>query len=56
MRVRAYDIVWDTDGAAVELPTEVVFDMDEDGDPRLETADILSDHYGWCVTSLQVEY
>jgi hypothetical protein len=55
MKVRAYDIVWDTDGLkASHLPTDVTIDMDLDSDPYLETADALSDHYGFCVQSLKV--
>lgn len=56
MRVRAYDIVWDTDGLkASHLPTEVVIAMDDDADAVMETADALSDHYGFCVSQLKIE-
>ena len=43
-------IAWDTDGddpVALNLPSEVVME----GDPE-DFADLLSDHFGWCVTGL----
>jgi len=56
MKVQAYNIVWDTDGRKVKhLPDDVVMEMDDDADIHEETADALSDHYGFCVVSLQVE-
>jgi hypothetical protein len=56
MQVRAYDIVWGTDGLKdSHLPTEAVIAMDEDCDPHMETADALSDHYGFCVIQLKIE-
>jgi hypothetical protein len=45
------DIVWDTDGEKVELPTEVEIPNDIEED---EIADYLSDEYGWCVESFNV--
>lgn len=45
------NIVWDTDGEAVNLPTEAHV-LAEDAS---EVADILSDEIGWCVLSLDVE-
>jgi hypothetical protein len=58
MKIRCFDIEWDTDGEEVELPSEVFVDIDidtEDEDESLETlvneqgADALSDLHGWCV-------
>jgi len=52
-----HNIKWDTDGQNPEtlnLPTEAVIDADPQqaqDDPTL-FADTLSDHYGWCVHSL----
>lgn len=51
MKVRFFDIVWDTDDQEVDLPSTVEaevdanFDIDEDG------ADILSEQFSWCVKS-----
>lgn len=42
------DIIWDTDGEIVALPTEVEV---EDGLSDDEVADYLSDTYGWLVFS-----
>lgn len=47
------DIAWDTDGddpAALNLPSEVVMEGDSE-----QFADILSDHFGWCITGLCVD-
>ena len=42
----ATDIEWDTDGEDVDLPSTVK--IPDDVAPE-ETADYLSDQYGWCV-------
>lgn len=56
MFVKATQIVWDTDGAVIAgLPTEAVVELDDDAHMNYETADALSDRYGWCVCSMQVE-
>lgn len=54
-KVRFYDIKWDTDGAEVNLPTEVVLDVECTVDVLEEGADILSDKYGWCVFSFSTD-
>ena len=48
----AKDIVWDTDGEEVELPTEVLIPYDV---PVDNEADYLSDTYGWCVISYSLK-
>jgi len=51
VRLRCTEIVWDTDGEDVDLPTETVVEVDDDcGDEQ--PADALSDKYGWCVQSV----
>ena len=53
--IRVTDIEWDTDGENPEdldLPSEVAINDDIDED---EIADWLSDNYGWCVLSFNVE-
>ena len=57
MKIRAYDIDWDTDGEdpnALDLPREVVIDLDAEGieDPDQQVADWLSDRYGWCINGI----
>lgn len=52
MIVKAFDIVWDTDGEQVDLPTIVSLEVSDDTDLEIEIADILSDKYGWCVRSV----
>ena len=56
MRVRASNILWDTDGdESVKLPHETIIDIDDDCDMYMETADYLSDKYGYCVIALDVK-
>jgi hypothetical protein len=55
MKVRFYDINWDTDGASHDLPKEVTMHVDDDIDVSLEGADALSDKYGWCINSFNFE-
>ena len=56
MRVRASNILWDTDGdESVKLPHETIIDIDNDSDMNMETADYLSDKYGYCVIALDVK-
>lgn len=55
MKVRFFNIVWDTDGEAVELPVEVEMQCDPDLDVAEDGADVLSDTYGWCVESFEFE-
>ena len=56
MRVRASNILWDTDGdESVKLPHETIIDIDNDSDMNMETADYLSDKYGYCVIALTVQ-
>lgn len=53
-QVRFFDIQWDTDGAKIDaLPKETTIDvvMDDNTDIALEGADMLSDKFGWCVSS-----
>jgi len=53
--IRCYNIKWDTDGEEIDLPGEVVIEIEEEEGIDLETlvneqgADVLSDEYGWCI-------
>lgn len=56
MKVHAKNILWDTDGEDIpNLPHETMIDIADDADINLETADALSDKYGFCVFALDVE-
>jgi hypothetical protein len=63
MKLRCYDIDWETDGEVVEgLPTDTIielFDLDDDYDPQNddsgEAVNALSDAYGWLVNGFCVE-
>jgi hypothetical protein len=48
---KVYDIIWETDGEPVELPTEVEIPESVDDD---FIADYLSDTYGWLVESFSL--
>lgn len=55
MKVKFSNIVWDTDGEDVELPTEVTAQVDDDLDLDENGADFLSDGYDWLVSSFDYE-
>jgi hypothetical protein len=55
MRVRFYDIKWDTDGENPDLPVATEIVLDDRTNVLLEGADVLSDQYGWCVSSFGFE-
>ena len=51
--MRVYNIEWDTDGEYIEdLPDEVELPDDIEDD---YVADALSDEYGWCIFSLEID-
>jgi hypothetical protein len=54
MRIKVTNIVYDTDGESVDLPREMILDVDnvEDTD---EIVDMISDRTDWCVTSYNYE-
>jgi hypothetical protein len=52
---RVTEIDWDTDGEFFDhLPTERTIMLYE-GQDEDDIADILSDHYGWCINSFNSE-
>lgn len=51
MRIRCFNIEWDTDGEDVDLPNEVIVEVDD----LEEAADALSDAYEWCVGEFETE-
>lgn len=64
MRVKLYDIVYDTDGDDIDLPIEIVTtldemgcDVNEDADEFIKEhgADYISDVTGWLVNSFCYE-
>ncbi len=48
-------IEYDTDGADVELPTEMVISLDDDADPGEHLADAITEKTGWLVKSYEAE-
>jgi len=57
MKIFLTEIIWDTDGEEVELPTQLEIDTAAEGIEDIETgvADWLADRYGWCVTGYTQE-
>lgn len=63
MRVRFYDIEWDTDDGegnaptaeSLGLPREVEMEVAGDVDLEESGADLLSDKYGFCVKGFSFE-
>lgn len=51
---RVYDVIWETDGEEIDLPTEVELPRDF-GDDDDAITDFLSDEYGWLVISYERE-
>lgn len=55
MKIRAFNIKYDTDGQKIKLPKEIVFDVEPDFDVDEELADLISDETGFCVFSCECE-
>jgi len=60
MKIKVTDIVYDTesDGAVhtdLDLPTEMILEIDNDCDVEDEIADIISNKTGWCVEGYNYE-
>jgi hypothetical protein len=51
MKIKTTNINWDTDGHKVDLPQQVVLEVDNED----EIADKLSDQYDWCIHGLAYE-
>lgn len=51
-KMKAINVVWETDGEKIDLPTEV--DLPNNIDEE-SIADYLSDKYGWLVLSFETE-
>jgi len=55
MKVKVTGIVYDTDGESVDLPSEMIVEVDGIIDIDQEIADAISDKTGWCVGSYNYE-
>ncbi len=51
MKYKVYDIVYETDGEEVDLPTEMTVEVDDEQ----EIANAVSDKTGWLVVSMDYE-
>ena len=52
MKIKIYNIDWDTDGEDIDLPAEETFEIDDDyimDNIEEEMNDYLSEKYGYCV-------
>jgi hypothetical protein len=56
MKVKATNIVYDTDGLKIRLPKTLTFKVDDpDFQPEYDLADLISDKTGWCVIAFNYE-
>lgn len=58
MKVKLFNLIWDTDEEVVDLPDEVVIDLGEvedDTDLHEMAMDIASEDFGWCINSCEFE-
>lgn len=55
MKIKIWDIKWDTDGEEVDLPTQVVREVGADFCTNQDTTDLLSDEFGFCVFDCKVK-
>ena len=53
--MKAIDIIWETDGEEIDLPTEVDLPSSIESDDEDAITDYLSDEYGWLVISYEIE-
>lgn len=56
MNIKFYNIAWDDDGEGVNLPDSFTTTINnQDFNPSLEGADLLSDKFGFCVKGFNFE-
>jgi hypothetical protein len=55
MKIKVTNIIYDTDGESVDLPSEMIVNVDGIIDIDQEIADAISDKTGWCVGSYNYE-
>jgi hypothetical protein len=56
MKIRIFNINYDTDGQKIQLPKEIIFDqISANTDINSEIADMISDKTGFCVNSFSLE-
>jgi len=48
MKIRAFDIKWDTDGEDIPLPEEFIFELEDHEDIEEFMSDTLSEITGFC--------
>ena len=49
MTIKAFNIDYETDGEKISLPSELIFEVDDDFDAENDLADLISDETGWLV-------
>lgn len=55
MKIRAYSIVYDTDGAKIDLPKELMFEVPAGFNVIDDGAELISEQTGWAVHSFNYE-
>jgi len=51
MKIKCYDIQWDTDNKKIDLPKKIILNIEKDD--AEEISNILSDRYDWLINSLK---
>jgi hypothetical protein len=50
--IKVTNIVWDTDGEDVDLPTSLEIKVPKNLDVENELSDLITQKYGWLISSL----
>lgn len=55
MKIRTYNIDYETDGESIDLPKELFFDVNEDFEADNQLANLISDETGYLVKGFQFD-
>ena len=54
--IKAFNIKYETDGVKVKLPKSIIFQVEDEFDPEMQLADLISDKTGWLVISCDFKW
>lgn len=55
MKLKCFDIVWETDEENVDLPSKCIVEIEDNEDIEYEAAEVLSNEYGFLVISFSYD-